>query len=66
VIASVEIELEAAIEKCRGAEKDLAKSIRELARAIAAEQAELKKYQPGEAAGLLNFLFVECWLRCRG
>ncbi|WIA08081.1 hypothetical protein OEZ85_007544 [Tetradesmus obliquus] len=46
VIASVEVELEAAIEKCRGAEKDLAKSLRELAKAIAAEQVELKKYQP--------------------
>jgi prefoldin subunit 5 len=48
VIASVEVELEAAIEKCKGAEKELAKSLRELAKAIAAEQNELKKYQPGE------------------
>jgi hypothetical protein len=47
VIASVEVELEAAIEKCKGAEKDLVRSLREVAKAIAAEQAELKKYQPG-------------------
>jgi prefoldin subunit 5 len=49
VIASVEVELEAAIEKCKGAEKELARSLRELAKAIAAEQTELKKYQPGES-----------------
>jgi hypothetical protein len=47
VIASVEVELEAAIEKCKGAEKELARSLRELGKAIAAEQTELKKYQPG-------------------
>jgi soluble cytochrome b562 len=48
IVRGVEVELETALEKLRAANKDLAKGIRELNKAIAADQQELKKYVPGE------------------
>ncbi|KAF8072407.1 SMC4 [Scenedesmus sp. PABB004] len=48
IVRGVEVELEAALDKVKAANKDLAKSARDLARALAADAAELQKYIPGE------------------
>lgn len=47
MIANAELKNEEGIEMCKAAEKDLARKLKELAKLIAQDQAELKKYQPG-------------------
>lgn len=50
VIRSVEIELEAALEKLRGAAKDLQKGVKEAMKMAADAQKDLKQYMPGGQA----------------
>jgi hypothetical protein len=47
VIRKVEIDLEAALEKLKGAAKDLTKGQRESVKLVAEDQKEYTKYTPG-------------------
>lgn len=47
MIRTVEVEVEAALDKLRGAAKDLNKGLRELAKLLADDQKQLTKYIPG-------------------
>lgn len=53
MIRKVEVEVEAALDKLRGAAKDLNKGLRELAKMLADDQKELTKYLPGVLGPLL-------------
>jgi soluble cytochrome b562 len=46
-VRNVEIELEAALDKLRGAAKDLQKGVREAIKLVAEAQKELRNYMPG-------------------
>lgn len=64
VIRKVEIDLEAALEKLKGAAKDLTKGQRESVKLLAEDQKEYTKYTPGAGAGCC--LLGHVWLRgCR-
>lgn len=51
VVRKVEIDLEAALEKLKGAAKDLTKGQRESVKLLAEDQKEYTKYTPGAGAG---------------
>jgi len=57
VIRTVEVEVEAALDKLRGAAKDLNKGLRELAKLLADDQKQLTKYTPGR----LSCGSHQCW-----